>query len=101
MELNEMTAAELREHAKSLGLDIRDARSKTALIKKISEAQAPAKQPEKIALHTDHNLYHPLLGRLNKGYNILAAADADLWLKAVGKRVRVATPQEVAAFYGV
>ena len=100
MELSEMTAAQLREHAQLKGIDVSKARSKTALVKAIESASEPEQEKPKVALYTDHNLFHPRLGRLPRGYNVLDHEEADIWLKAVGERVRVATPQEVAAFYG-
>lgn len=101
MELSEMTAAELKQWAVQQGIDIGKARSKTAILKAIELQTKEPAVPQKIALYTDHNLFHPKLGRLSKGYNVLEYEDADIWLKSVGERVRVATPQEVAAFYGV
>lgn len=66
----------------------------------------PTKQPtveskidksEKIALYSNSNLFKFKLGELKVGYNIVSKEDADIWLKS--KRVRVATPEEVAKYY--
>ena len=55
---------------------------------------------DKIAVFTDHGLYDGTLGRLEKGYTILTQEKAEEWLQAAPS-VRVATPVEVAAAYGV
>ena len=55
---------------------------------------------DKIAVFTDHGLYDGTLGRLEKGYTILTQEKAEERLQAAPS-VRVATPVEVAAAYGV
>lgn len=100
MELHEMKLEELKDYAKKNGVDITGARTKTALIKAITEHEQDKPKPM-VALYADHNLFHPKLGRFEKGYQVLTQDEADIWLKAVGRRLRVATPQEVAAYYGV
>lgn len=52
---------------------------------------------EKIALYSSANLFKYKLGELTVGYNIVSRKDSVLWLKS--KKVRVATPEEVAQYY--
>jgi len=44
-------------------------------------------------------MFHPVLGRLEKGYNIVSSDDAEQWIK-ISNKVREASPYEVAAHYG-
>ena len=64
----------------------------------------PAKKKDekifKVAVYSDGNLYHPNLGRIEKGYTILTPEFAQEWL-AISNKIREATPEEVAMAYGV
>lgn len=53
----------------------------------------------KVAIHTNHNIFWDGIGRINRGYNIVSADAAELWLTKKG--VRIATPEEVAKEYGL
>jgi hypothetical protein len=53
----------------------------------------------KVALYVPNNMFHPVLGRLEKGYNIVSSDDAEQWIK-ISNKVREASPYEVAAHYG-
>lgn len=57
-------------------------------------------KPTQVAVYSSGKLAHPALGRLDKGYNILTPAQADEWIK-LSNKVRMATPEEVAAAYEV
>lgn len=63
-------------------------------------AKAKAEKPDVVAVFTDHSLYYGPLGRLETGYTILTPEKAAEWMKVSGS-VRIATPTEVAAAYGV
>jgi hypothetical protein len=52
---------------------------------------------DKVALYSSANLFKYKLGELKVGYNIVSKEDSVLWLKS--KKVRVATPEEVAQYY--
>lgn len=52
---------------------------------------------DKVALYSESNLFKFKLGELKVGYNIVSKEDANIWLKS--KRVRIATPEEVAQYY--
>lgn len=67
------------------------------------ESKSKKKEPEaetrkKVAVYSERNLYKYELGELPKGYSILPAAKADRWVAST-KKVRVATPEEVARHY--
>jgi hypothetical protein len=70
-------------------------------VEKNIEKSKPAKEkdkPEKLAVYSERNLYKYELGDLAKGYSILPADKAEAWLKST-KKVRIATPEEVARYY--
>jgi hypothetical protein len=64
----------------------------------------PAKEkenkPSKVAVYSSGNVYHPSLGRIEKGYTILSPESAEAW-KKISNKIREATPEEVAMAYGV
>jgi len=57
-------------------------------------------KPTQVAVYSSGKIAHPALGRLDKGYNIVTPAQADEWMK-LSNKVRMATPEEVAAAYEV
>lgn len=52
---------------------------------------------ETVALYSTHNLHQSKHGDLTIGYNIVAKEKADFWLRS--KKVRLATPEEVAKHF--
>lgn len=54
----------------------------------------------KVAVFSSGNMYHPIHGRLEKGYTILNSESAQAWM-SISNKVREATPEEVAVAYGV
>jgi hypothetical protein len=65
------------------------------------KAEKPKEEKkETVAVFSEGKLFHPSVGRLNQGYNIVSYDAAQEWMK-ISKRVREATPQEVASAYGV
>ena len=52
-----------------------------------------------VALYSEGNMFQARWGELSKGYNIVKKEYADKWLQF--KQVRIATPEEVAKYYGV
>lgn len=65
----------------------------------------PFERPEKInnenkvAIYSNRSIYWPEVGRLAKGFNIVAPGKAEKWLTLRG--IRTATPAEVAKEYGL
>ena len=76
--------------------DIVPAAKKTTA-KKTTKAEV---KPDKVAVFSSGNLFHPNYGRLEKGYAILDPEAAEFWMN-ISNKVREATPEEVAIAYGV
>jgi hypothetical protein len=80
--------------------------AKKTAAKKASPKPEPTKQetkkeePSTIAVFSEGKLFHPNLGRLTAGYNVLEPSVAQEWMK-ISSKVREASPQEVASAYGV
>ena len=72
----------------------------TSSTKKETSKPKRDSKPTQVALYSSGKLAHPALGRLDKGYNIVTPTQADEWMK-ISNKVRMATPEEVAAAYEV
>lgn len=59
-----------------------------------------SKEPDKVAVFSSGNIFHPIYGRLEKGYHILTSESAQDWFN-ISNKVREASPEEVAMAYGV
>lgn len=72
-----------------------------AVSAKDTASKAKEKQDRKatIALYSTKNVSWPGVGEVKTGYNIVSEADAARWLTR--SHIRVATPEEVAAEFGV
>jgi len=53
---------------------------------------------EKVALFSERNIFWNGVGEVIKGYNIVTKEVSDRWL--TNSSVRIASPQEVASYYG-
>ena len=75
---------------------------KTTAAKTDVKTEKPKAQEvsNEIAVFSTGKLHHPVLGRLNSGYSVLDRNLAEEWMK-ISKKVREASPQEVASAYGV
>lgn len=51
------------------------------------------------AIYSSKNLFWGDLGSINEGYNIVTKEDSEKWLTR--KEVRIATPEEVASYFGI
>ena len=73
-------------------------------VKKTTTKKTVAKKTDqvsdKVAVFSSGNMYHPIYGRLEKGYTILNSESAQAWM-SISNKVREATPEEVAVAYGV
>lgn len=58
-----------------------------------------SRQPQKIAVYSEKNMYWPGNGRVEKGYSIMTASTAKKWIDRGW--IRQATPEEVASEYGI
>lgn len=81
---------------------VKKATAKKVTTKAAPKVEKPAveEKPNEIAVFCPGRLHHPILGRLNRGYNILDRNTAEEWMK-ISQKVREASPQEVASAYGV
>jgi hypothetical protein len=64
---------------------------------KVEKTVAPAKG-DTVAIYSSRSVLWPGVGNVVRGYNIVSAEAAKLWLKR--NHTRVATPEEVAKEYG-
>lgn len=67
--------------------------------KRESNAEPETVQSDKVALFSVRNLSWPGVGKVDKGYNFVTREAAEKWV--THRAVREATPEEVAAHFGV
>lgn len=65
---------------------------------KTKKKEVKTEDRKKVAVYSERNLYKYELGELLKGYSILPSAKAEKWVAST-KKVRIATPEEVAKYY--
>lgn len=113
-ELKTKTVFELKAYAKKNNIDIVGANTKNELLevifnfvpieefpkknKDIKEKPVKEKSGKTVAIYSTRNLSWTGVGTINCGYNIVAKEDSEKWL--THKSVRLATPEEVASYYG-
>lgn len=106
------TIAELKAYAKANNIDLYGVKTKNEILEVIvsffpEEGKTPkqveelkkSKEPvEKVAVFAEKNLFWREVGTLEKGYNIVAKEKSEKWI--THKAVRLASPEEVASYYG-
>ena len=107
-EFGNKTVAELRSYAKANNIDLFGTKTKRDILEvlvsffpeegKPEGYKVPSESEEKIAIYSTKNIYWNGLGKIEKGYNIVAKEASEKWLTR--KAVREATPEEVAKHYG-
>jgi len=106
-ELSNKTVFELKSYAKAKKIDIYGSKTKLEILEVIASwiprdelEPVVVEKPviEKVAVYSTRNLHWTGVGALKIGYNIVTAKDADKW--ASHKAVRIATPEELASYYG-
>ena len=107
-DLKKKTVTQLKSYAKKNNIDLFGVNTKAEILEVIFsfiprpeqvEAMKKKDQPtEKVALYSLKNLHWNGVGELEKGYNIVSKEDSEKWL--VRQDVRIATPDELAKFYG-
>ncbi len=105
-ELVTKTVFELKSYAKKNNIDLYGATTKMQILETIGsfipdpkkEVIEPSKTNEKIAIYSTKNLHWVNLGQLTLGYNIVTKEASEKWLTR--KQVRLATPEELASYYG-
>lgn len=105
-ELSVKTVMEIKSFAKKNNIDIFGATKKAELLEVIknwtpSVVQEPIKENNSdmpVAVFSAKFLFWNGLGDLKKGYNIVTKEESEKWI--THKAVRIATPSEVASYYG-
>ena len=108
-ELTKKTVPQLRSYAKSRNIDLVGANTKFEMLEVIGSFIPPVskettsikKKPEsleKVAIYATKNLHWNGVGNIDSGYNIVSKEASEKWI--THKAVRLATPEEVAKFYG-
>ena len=78
--------------------DVKKSKGTTKKEPKVDKQEVEPEAPKKVAVYSERNLYKYELGELTKGYSILPTAKAEKWIAST-KKVRIATPEEVAKYY--
>ena len=103
-ELSAKTVMEIKSFAKKNNIDLHGATKKLEIIEVIKSwtpekiAEPIQDKNEKVAVYAQKSLFWNGLGELKKGYNIVTKEASDKW--TTHKAVRIATPSEVASYYG-
>jgi hypothetical protein len=105
-ELVGKTVFELKSYAKKNNINLDGATTKLQILETIgsfipdpnTEVIEPSKINEKVAIYSSKNLHWLKVGQLKPGYNIVTKEASEKWLTR--KQVRLATPEELASYYG-
>jgi hypothetical protein len=103
------TVMELKSYAKKNNIDLFGVKTKLEILeviasfhpndKKIENVKQGKDQPEdKVALYSTRNINWNGLGSLSVGYNIVSKEASEKMV--THKAVRIASPEEVASYYG-
>jgi hypothetical protein len=107
-DLSKKTVMEIKSYAKKNNIDLFGATTKLNMLEVIA-SWTPKEEPEakhkvekaadeKVALFSERNIFWNGVGEMVKGYNIVTKEVSEKWL--THNKVRIATPQEVAKYYG-
>lgn len=107
-DLKKKTVPQLKSYAKKNNIDLFGSNTKAEILEvifsflptpyQIQKAKIKEEPQEKIALYSIKNLHWSSVGSLERGYNIVSKEDSEKWLSR--RDVRIASPEEVAKFYG-
>ena len=105
-ELVTKTVFELKSYAKKNNIDLYGATTKMQILETIGsfipdpkkEVIEPSKTNEKVAIHSSKSMHWVRVGQITPGYNIVTKEESEKWLTR--KQVRLATPEELANYYG-
>ncbi len=104
------TVMELKSYAKKNNIDLFGVKTKLEILEviasfhpndnKIENVKQGKEQPkeEKVALYSTRNIHWNGLGSLAVGYNIVSKEASEKMV--THKAVRIASPEEVASYYG-
>lgn len=100
----------LKAYAKKNNIELFEANTKLEILEILASWIPPEAQEEveeagkaktlinKVALYSERNLHMDKLGALKVGYNIVSKEASEKWL--THRLVRIASPEEVASYYG-
>ena len=105
-ELVGKTVFELKSYAKKNNINLDGATTKLQILETIGsfipdpkkEVVESKKVQEKVAIHSTKHLHWANVGQIIPGYNIVTKDASEKWLTR--KQVRLATPEELASYYG-
>jgi len=110
-ELSTKTVMALKAYAKKNNIELFDVNTKLEILEILASWIPPVDKEErveeaskteilinKVALYSQRNLHMDNLGALKVGYNIVSKEASEKWL--THRLVRVASPEELAAYYG-
>lgn len=105
-ELVGKTVFELKSYAKKNNINLDGATTKLQILETIGsfipdpkkEVVESKQAQEKVAIYSTKNLHWLKVGQLTPGYNIVTKEASEKWLTR--KQVRLATPEELASYYG-
>ena len=108
-ELTKKSVPQLKSYAKSRNIDLVGVNTKFEILEVIGsfippvpkekpEAKKATESLEKVAVYATKNLHWNGVGSIETGYNIVSKEASEKWI--THKAVRLATPEEVAKFYG-
>jgi hypothetical protein len=110
-ELSTKTVMALKAYAKKNNIELFDVNTKLEILEILASWIPPVNTEErveepdkaeiltnKVALYSERNLHMDNIGALKVGYNIVSKEASEKWL--THRLVRIAPPEEVAAYYG-
>lgn len=105
-DLSKKTVFELKAYAKKNNIILNEAKTRNEILEIINnfvpelaqEVKEEVKTDKKVALYSLGNLHWQGVGQLVTGYNIVSKESSEKWLTL--KKVRTATPEELASYYG-
>jgi hypothetical protein len=107
-DLSKKTVMEIKSYAKKNNIDLFGVKTKAHMLEVIAswtpreesivEPKVEKPVSDKVALFSEGNIFWNGVGEVVKGYNIVTKEVSEKWL--THKKVRIATPQEVAKHYG-
>ena len=107
-ELSKKTVMELKSYSKKNNIDLFGVTTKLEILEVIASfhpndskteaVKEEKKEPEKVALYSTKNIHWNGLGALTVGYNIVSKEASEKMI--THKSVRIASPEEVASYYG-
>ena len=107
-ELSKKTVMELKSYAKKNNIDLFGVTTKLEILEVIASfhpndlktetSKEEKREPEKVALYSTRNIHWNGLGAITVGYNIVSKEASEKMV--THKSVRIASPEEVASYYG-